>query len=81
MDYTAILISLVGSGNILLLSLVLLFAIFGAISGIRGEMMKFFILIAIVGLSFLATPFVATVAVIVFCFYYGKKIYKGVYRQ
>lgn len=83
MDYTSILISLFGTGNMLLLSLVLMFAIFGAINGIRGEVLKFFVIIAIIGLSVAlgVTVYVVTVAVMIFSFYYGKKIYKGVKRE
>jgi hypothetical protein len=80
-DYMQILISLFGSGNILLLSLVLFFAVYGALNGIRGEMLKFFMFIMLIGLSFLTTTFVTTLIIVVFCFYYGKKIYKGVKRE
>jgi len=80
-DYLSILITLFGTGNIFLLSLVLIVAVFGAINGVRGEIMKFFLFIMIVGLSFLTTTFIKIVTLIIFCFYYGKKIYKGVKRE
>lgn len=80
-DYTAVLVSLFGSGNILLLSLILACAVFGAIKGVRGEMLKFFLFVVIIGLSFLTTKFVTIISVIAFCFYYGKKIYKGIKRD
>jgi hypothetical protein len=80
-DYMAILIALFGSGNMLLLSLVLFFAVYGALNGIRGEILKFFMFIMLIGLSFLTTTFVTTLIIVVFCFYYGKKIYKGVKRE
>lgn len=80
-DYLSVLVSLFGSGNVLLLSLVLVIAVFGAINGIRGEILKFFLFIMIVGLSFLTTTFITIVTLIIFCFYYGKKIYKGIKRE
>ncbi len=80
-DYMAILTTLFGGGNIFMLSLILFFAIYGAINGVRGEIMKFFVFIALIGLSFLTTVFVTTLTVVAFCFYYGKKIYKGVKRE
>ena len=80
-DYLVPVITLFGSGNVFLLSFVLFVAIFGAINGIRGEIMKFYIFILIIGLSFLTTTFVTIVTVLIFCFYYGKKIYKGIQRQ
>jgi hypothetical protein len=80
-DYMEILIALFGSGNMLLLSLVLFFAVYGALNGIRGEILKFFMFIMLIGLSFLTTTFVTTLIIVVFCFYYGKKIYKGVKRE
>lgn len=80
-DYLSILITLFGTGNIFLLSLILIVAVFGAINGVRGEIMKFFIFMLLIGLSFLATAFVTTLTIVAFCFYYGKKIYKGVKRE
>jgi len=80
-DYIAILVTLFGSGNMLLLSLVLFFAVYGALNGIRGEILKFFMFMMLIGLSFLTTPFVITLIIVIFCFYYGKKIYKGVKRE
>ena len=80
-DYMGILVSIFGSGNVVLLSFVLICAVFGAMKGVRGEILKFFLFIAIIGLTFLATKFVTIIAILVFCFYYGKKIYKGIQRQ
>lgn len=80
-DYLSILITLFGTGNIFMLSLILFFAIYGAINGVRGEIMKFFVFIVLIGLSFLTTVFVTTLTIVAFCFYYGKKIYKGVKRE
>ena len=80
-DYLALLIPLFGSGNIFLLTFILGCVLFGALNGVRGEIMKFVILVAVIGLSFLTTKFVTIVTVLIFCFYYGKKIYKGVQRQ
>ena len=80
-DYMSLISSLFGSGNILLLSFIVGCAIFGAIKGIRGEMLKLFCFIAIIGLTFLTTKFVTIVALLAFSFYYGKKIFKGVQRQ
>jgi hypothetical protein len=80
-DYISILIPIFGSGNVMLLSFVLMCAIFGALNGIRGEILKFFLFMAILGLSFLTTKFVIIVSVLAFCFYYGNKIYKGIKRE
>lgn len=80
-DYVSILIALFGTGNVFLLSFVLFCTIFAAITGIRGEIFKFYLFIAIIGLSFLATKFVTIVALLIFSFYYGKKIYKGIKRE
>jgi hypothetical protein len=80
-DYTAVLISLFGSGNILLLAFIVGCAVFGAIKGTRGEMLKFFLFISIIGLTFLAGTFITTITTLAFCFYYGKKIYKGIKRE
>jgi hypothetical protein len=80
-DYMAILVSLFGTGNVFLLSFVLFVAIYGAINGVRGEIMKFFIFMLLIGLSFLTTTFVTTLTVVTFCFYYGKKIYKGIQKS
>jgi hypothetical protein len=44
-------------------------------------MMKFFIFMMLIGLSFLTTSFVTIITIVAFCFYYGKKIYKGVKRE
>jgi len=80
-DYMGVLISLFGSGNILLLSFIVGCAIFGAVKGIRGEILKFFCFISIIGLTFLTTKFVTIITILIFSFYYGKKIYKGIQRQ
>jgi len=80
-EYTSILVALFGSGNIFLLSFIVGCAVFGAIHGIRGEILKFFCFIAIIGLTFLTTKFVTLVTILAFSFYYGKKIYKGIKRQ
>lgn len=80
-DYTAVLVSLFGSGNILLLAFIVGCAVFGAVRGIRGEMLKFFLFISIIGLTFLTTKFVTIITILAFCFYYGKKIYKGIKRE
>jgi len=80
-EYTSILVALFGSGNIFLLSFIVGCAVFGAINGIRGEILKFFCFIAIIGLTFLTTKFVTLVTILAFSFYYGKKIYKGIKRQ
>lgn len=82
-DYTSILVALFGSGNMFLLSFILMCAVFGAINGIRGEILKFFCFIAIIGLSLAlgVTTFVTIIAILAFSFYYGKKIYKGIQRQ
>ena len=80
-DYTSILIALFGSGNILLLTFVLGCVIAGAVYGVRGEIMKFFIMIAVLGLSFLTTKFVTIVVILIFSLYYGKMIYKGIKRE
>lgn len=79
-DYLSILTSLFGSGNVFILSMVLIVTIFGAIQGVRGEILKFFLFLFIIGLSFSTTTFVTICAILIFCFYYGKKIYKGVQR-
>jgi len=78
MDYIGTLVSLFGGGGVFLLSFILMASIFGAIKGIKGEVMKFYIFITIFGLSFLTTVFVRIMAIIIFCFYYGKKIYWGI---
>lgn len=80
-DYTGILVALFGSGNVFLLSFILGCAVVAAINGIRGEVLKFFLFIAIIGLTFLTTKFVTIVAILAFSFYYGKKIYKGIKRE
>ncbi len=80
-DYISILIPLFGSGNIMLLSFILGVVLVGAINGIRGEIMKFFIFISVIGLTFLTTKFVTILTVLAFSFYYGKKIYKGIKRE
>lgn len=80
-DYMGILVSLFGSGNIFLLSFILLCAIFGAMKGIRGEILKLYIFIAVIGLTFLTTKFVTIIAILIFSFYYGKNIYKGIQRS
>jgi len=80
-DYLAIITPLFGSGNVFLLTFILGCAMFAAINGVRGEIMKFFIFIAILGLTFLTTKFVTIVTILIFCFYYGKKIYKGIKRE
>jgi hypothetical protein len=49
--------------------------------GIRGEVLKLFIFIVIIGLTFLTTKFVTIATILAFSFYYGKKIYKGIQRQ
>jgi hypothetical protein len=79
-DYMSILTALFGTGNVFLLSFILGCAVFGAIKGIRGEVLKMFIFLAIIGLSFLTTKFVTIVTILIFSFYYGKKIYKGIQR-
>ena len=80
-DYIAIITALFGSGSIFLIILILMVVIFGALNGVRGEIIKFFLFLFILGLSFLTTTFIKVIVIIAFCFYYGKKIYKGVQRQ
>ena len=80
-DYVGILTAIFGSGNILLLTFILGCAVFGAMKGIRGEVLKLFIFIVIIGLTFLTTKFVTIATILAFSFYYGKKIYKGIQRQ
>lgn len=80
-DYLGTVVSIFGSGNTFLLSMILMVAVYGAINGVRGEILKFFIFMLIFGLSFLTTPFVTISALIAFSFYYGRKIYKGIQRQ
>lgn len=79
-DYTSVLVGLLGSGNMVVLSLVLLSAIFAIIKGVRGELYKFYAFILILGLSFLTSKYVTVITIIIFGAYYGKKIYKGVER-
>jgi len=80
-DYTGILVALFGSGNMFLLSFILVCAIFGAMVGIRGEILKFFIFMLIFALSFMTTLVVTVITLLIYSFYYGKKIYKGIQRQ
>lgn len=80
-DYTSILVALFGSGNLFLFSFVLICAVFAALYGIRGEVLKFFLFILILGLSFTTTKSVTIITLLIFCFYYGKKIYKGIKRE
>jgi hypothetical protein len=80
-DYISIITALFGSGSIFLVILIVLVVIFGALNGVRGEIIKFYLFIFILGLSYLTTIFVKTIVIIAFCFYYGHKIYKGVQRQ
>ena len=78
MDYIGTLVSLFGGAGIFLLSLILLATIYGAIKGMRGEILKFFMFLAVFGLSFLTTVFVRVIIILIFCFYYGFKIYGGI---